>query len=97
MSDVELPPLPEPDRFWSEADDEHIDAWLAADVLRAWGRQCYEAALEAAAVKCDAVYTDEQKEAECYGFARDCAAAIRAMKPSRASDTRQSPISDSAV
>ena len=85
MSDVELPPLPEPDRFWSEADDEHIDAWLAADVLRAWGRQCYEAALEAAAVKCEHLLNDYWRQRNAgmtpaMPDGDDCAAAIRAMK-----------------
>jgi hypothetical protein len=49
--------------------------------MTAYGQQCYAAGVQAererAARVCEQIYVEEQKEAECYGFARECAAAIR--------------------
>jgi hypothetical protein len=76
-SNPTLPALPEPDRLWSEADDEHVDAWLAVDVLQAWGQQCFAAGVAMERERCAVLLDAYAKLGNCTDFAENMAAAIR--------------------
>jgi hypothetical protein len=72
-NDYELPPMP-------QAVDVTPVSWsnlFSADQMREYALLAVQQERERCARICDAVYADEQDEPVCYGFAKECAAAIR--------------------
>lgn len=47
------------------------------EIMRSYALSAVQMERERCAKLCDAIYAEEQKEPECYGFAKECAAAIR--------------------
>jgi hypothetical protein len=78
---MKLPELPEPDHI-VQTSRTSSESGYSADQLRAYGQACASAATlaerERCARLCDSVYAEERGEPVCYGFAKDCADAIRA-------------------
>ena len=82
----DLPPLPEVDTAsmaWDGRSVDYINGYengfeSAQEKMQDYALLAVAQERERNAKLCDAIYIEEQGEPVCYGFAKECAAAIRA-------------------
>lgn len=56
-----------------------VHEFAVGDMLEKFASLVSARTREECAKVCDGIYAEERQEPECYGFASECAAAIRAM------------------